>query len=228
MGLKVKFIKQLRNFQLALDFTCAPGHLLALVGPSGAGKTTTVRLVAGLDRPEGGTIAFKDQVWVDTAKKIFLPPQKQRVGYVFQDYPLFPHLTVYKNVAFACRDREQVKEILKLFAIWHLKDCFPQRLSGGERQRAALCQALAHQSQVLLMDEPFSALDVATRRWLRDELKSLKKELRRPILYVTHDLAEAAYLADDILPVVQRQRHPSWLNQPPINGAKAGLRRCSG
>ncbi|MDD3580673.1 MAG: ATP-binding cassette domain-containing protein [Desulfobacca sp.] len=223
MGLKVRLIKQLQHFELDLDFTCGAGQLLALVGPSGAGKTTTVRIVAGLDRPEAGTIRYQDQFWVDTAADIFLPPQQRRVGYVFQDFPLFPHLTVYKNVAFACQDGEQVENILRLLGIWHLKDCYPQRISGGERQRTALCQALAHQSQVLLLDEPFSALDVATRRRLREELKSLKHELARPILYVTHDLEEASYLADEVLPMVQGHRDQSWLSQQLYPGSGPAL-----
>ena len=211
MGLKVKIFKRLPGFDLEVSFSCSEGQLLALIGPSGAGKTTLVRIIAGLDRPNKGQIVYKGTVWLDTEKGIFWPPQKRKVGYVFQEYPLFPHLTIEKNVTFAATDKCQANELLKLFGIWHLRKRKPFEVSGGERQRAALAQALARKPKVLLLDEPFSALDVVTRKKLRKELKNLKGQLSLPILLVTHDLEEALSLADNLLPIQQGKIDQNWL-----------------
>ena len=124
-----------------------------------------------------GYISYNDKTWVDIDQGISLPTQKRRLGFVFQDYTLFPHLNVYKNVAFASVDESEVEGLLKLFEIWHLRDSMPHKISGGERQRCAICQNLARHPQVLLLDEPFSALDVAIRKKLREGLKNIKKDL---------------------------------------------------
>lgn len=222
MKLEVQIIKELPAFNINVSFECKSGELLALVGPSGAGKTTLMRIVAGLEKPDLGRIVFNGDTWIDSKKKIDLAPQKRGLGYVFQEYTLFPHLTVSKNVAFANRDRIKVAEILKRLDIWHLRHRKPHKLSGGERQRVALAQALAKEPKVLLLDEPFSALDILTRRKLRHELMEIKQEFKLPIIHVTHDLDEAEYLADALLPIVQGEVDKRWLEtQPGKNFKKA-------
>lgn len=212
MKLEVNISKKLSRFNLDISFSCFSGSLLALIGPSGAGKTTIVRSIAGLERPDRGFVACNGVVWSDTKRGIWLPPQQRKLGYVFQEYSLFPHLTVEKNVAFAADDPGEVKDLMELFGIGHLRGRKPHRISGGERQRVALAQALARKPRVLLLDEPFSALDVATRQKLREELKSLKGRLSVPVVLVTHDLNEARFLADEMLPIDQGKRAPEWLS----------------
>ncbi|HET8812698.1 MAG TPA: ATP-binding cassette domain-containing protein, partial [Gaiella sp.] len=145
----------LRAFRLHLSLEV--GSTLALVGPSGAGKTTVLRAVAGLVRPERGLIAVDDEVFFDADRGLELPPEGRRVGLVFQEYALFPHMTVRQNVEYA--RRHAADEYLERFRITHLEGARPQELSGGERQRVALARALARDPQVLLLDEPLSALD---------------------------------------------------------------------
>jgi len=183
-----------------------------MIGPSGGGKTSIIRMIAGLDRPARGSITFNDQVWFDSARRIHEKPQGRRLGYVFQDYTLFPHLTLYENAAFAAVDTREVDELFEMFSIGHLKKRRPHMVSGGERQRCAICQALARRPQLLLLDEPFSALDAMTRGVLREELKGLKRRFPFPVIYVTHDVNEALYLADVMLPVVKGRVDPGWLD----------------
>ena len=211
MALKIRIVKRLPEFVIDIDFSCEESKLLALIGPSGSGKTTIVRIIAGLDKPDEGEITYNGTVWVDTKKGIFLPPQKRQLGYVFQEYSLFPHLTVEENVAFAAKNDAKVEDFLQTLGVWHLRTRRIQRLSGGERQRVALAQALASDPKVLLLDEPFSALDVVTRGKLQQALKSLKGKLCLPIVHVTHDLEEAEILADKILPVEQGKLAGDWL-----------------
>jgi molybdate transport system ATP-binding protein len=213
MALEVRVAKTLPGFELEVSFTCGEGDLVVLTGPSGSGKTTLVRMIAGLVRPDRGTVRYNGDTWVDTEKGVFVPARKRGVGYVFQEYSLFPHLTVYRNVAFAAPDRHEVERLLRLFGIWHLRDSMPHRISGGERQRCAICQNLARAPRVLLLDEPFSALDVEMRRTLRRELKALKEDLSIPMVHVTHDLTEALFLGDHILPIVEGKPDPSWLRR---------------
>ncbi len=194
--LDVHIVKQRGHVRIDISFSCEEGRLLALTGPSGCGKTTIIRTLAGLERPDSGHISFKQRNWYNSTKQIFLQARRRKVGYVFQEHTLFPHLTVRKNIAFACRDEQRVTELLELLRIRHLEDSRPQQISGGERQRAALAQALASDPEVLLLDEPFSALDSLTRNRLRGELSNLKNRLRIPIILVTHDLDEARQLAD--------------------------------
>ena len=213
MELKVSVKKRLATFELDVDFSCSQDKLSVLVGPSGAGKTTIIRLIAGLSKPDEGTITFNGETWVDTRNKVFLPPQKRELGYVFQDYPLFPHLNVQRNVAFAAYDESCVEKFMKRFGIWHLRDRKVNTISGGERQRCAICQNLARSPRILLLDEPFSAIDAITRKNLRMELKQLIGELRIPIIHVTHDISEATQLGDELLPVVQGKIVPRWMFQ---------------
>jgi molybdate transport system ATP-binding protein len=216
MKLDVHIIKQLPHFDINIAFQCKSGELTALVGPSGAGKTTLMRIIAGLEKPDIGCITFNGDTWLHTKKQIDVAPQKRGLGYVFQEYTLFPHLTVFKNVAFATKDTKKVADLLKMLDVWHLKDRKPHKLSGGERQRIALAQALAKGPKVLLLDEPFSALDIVSRQKLRLELKKIKQEFNLPIVHITHDLEEAEYLADALLPIVQGQIDNQWLENQPM------------
>lgn len=210
--LQVAVRKQLDHYDLDVDFSCEAGSLTAIVGPSGAGKTTLIRIIAGLERPDSGRVCLGDNCWTDTDSGVFVHARKRRLGLVFQEYTLFPHLNVRKNVAFAASDPERVEKLMDLFGILHLADKRPSAISGGERQRAAFCQALAREPVLLLLDEPFSALDAGTRRSLRSELRDLKGELDIPVLHVTHDLEEAEYLGDSILAVDHGRVSPDWFN----------------
>jgi len=219
MGLRINLRKRLPHFDLRLDLACARGQLTAIVGPSGAGKSTLIRLVAGLETPDWGHIHLGGQTFFDKAAGINMPTRKRVVGMVFQDYPLFSHLSVAGNVAFSCPDRTKVDALLHRFGIPHLAQRKPEDISGGERQRAAMCQALARDPDILLLDEPFSALDAPTRADLRRELRHQARSLDIPVLLVTHDLHEAAELGDAIFPMTDGRYAPQWLDE-----AVAGLR----
>ena len=218
MELNISIKKKLPHFDLDVSFSCRKSRLLALVGPSGAGKTTIIRILAGLDRPDEGKITYNGEIWVDTDKKIFRSPQERHLGYVFQEYTLFPHLTVAKNVAISADDKEDVSSLLQRFNIRHLGDRKPDKISGGERQRCAICQAMARRPRLLLLDEPFSALDAVTRRNLREEVRKLKRELSIPVIHVTHDISEALYLGDDVLPMVNGKIVRKWMVQFMLKG----------
>jgi len=213
MALDIRISKRLHYFDMDLDLSCADGRMAVLIGPSGGGKTTLVRMLAGLTAPDEGRIVFHGETWFDSSRGINVKPQERRVGYVFQEFTLFPHLNLYENAAFAAEDRKEVDDLLELFGIGHLRRRKPHLVSGGERQRCALCQALARRPRMLLLDEPFSALDAVTRRGVREELKALKKKLDFPVLYVTHDIGEALFLADEILPIVDGRIDRAWLER---------------
>lgn len=185
----------LRAFRLEL--AAAVGReTFALVGPSGAGKTSALRTVAGLARPERGRIALAGRVLFDAAAGIDRPPEERRVGYVFQEYALFPHMSVEQNVAYA--GGRGTAELLDRFHLTPLAKAHPGELSGGERQRVGLARALARDPDVLLLDEPMSALDAHTRAGVRAELRRNLDDLDLPVLLVTHDFQDAAVLADRV------------------------------
>jgi len=214
MNLSICIRKRLPHFDLSVELTCPAEKMTVLIGPSGAGKTSLIRIIAGLERPDEGVIRFGSEIWTDTEQRIFLPPRKRRLGYVFQDYTLFPHLSLYDNAAFAAgKDKAGVHDLLERFGLWPLRNRRPDAVSGGERQRCALCQALACRPRLLLLDEPFSALDVFTRRDFRDELRRIKEDFSVPIIYVTHDITEALYLADEILPLVAGRIDRDWMQR---------------
>lgn len=191
---------------LNASFRCAPGELLALVGPSGSGKTTLLRTIAGLYQPQQGSVRCAGREWflAQSGQRHSLPPQARQIGMVFQDYALFPHLTALQNVQLAmghlprAQRFEQAAQWLSKVRLQGLEARYPSELSGGQRQRVALARALAREPQVLLLDEPFSAVDQVTRRRLQRELALLRQQISIPIILVTHDLEEATALADQI------------------------------
>jgi molybdate transport system ATP-binding protein len=185
----------LRSYELAVGLSIG-SETVALVGPSGAGKTTVLGAIAGLRTPGRGRIALGGTAWFDRAARVDLAPERRSVGLVFQEYALFPHMTVRANVAFGGPAR--VDELLERFGIAHLARVRPTTISGGERQRVALARALARNPGVLLLDEPLSALDAHTRVVVRGELEDLLAELALPTLLVTHDVRDAIALADRI------------------------------
>lgn len=213
MELKAVLIKKTRFFAINVELTCREGQTLALVGPSGSGKTTIIRMLAGLEKPDEGFIRYGDEVLFDSARGVNLSPQKRKLGYVFQDYSLFPHLTIYGNAAFAASDRREVESLMEFFGIASLGDRKPHEVSGGERQRCAVCQALARNPRLLLLDEPFSALDVVTRRLLRGELKKITEKRTSPVIYVTHDITEALFIGNTVLPIVDGIVDRNWMER---------------
>lgn len=192
------------DIRLTVAFAVASHRCLALAGPSGAGKTTILRLIAGTQRPDRAHIAFGEDVWVDTTARTWVPPERRRCGYVFQDYALFPHLSAWRNVAYGARThgrserRAAAIRLLDRFGLADRADARPHELSGGERQRVALARALAAEPAVLLLDEPLAALDPRTRASAARELAVTLRELGLPALLVTHDFSEAALLGDEI------------------------------
>jgi molybdate transport system ATP-binding protein len=200
-GISVKMSQQ-QPIPLAVDIECRAGELLALVGPSGSGKSTILRTIAGLHKPQTGFIRCDDEVWFDDQQSISIATQHRHIGFVFQDYALFPHLNALENVIVALGHlnrnarRARAKALLAQVNLKGLEHRMSDNLSGGQRQRVALARALAREPKVLLLDEPFSAVDQVTRRKLQQELVILRRNIKIPILLVTHDLDEAAMLAD--------------------------------
>lgn len=213
MTLHVNIQKKLEHFSLDVSLSCAPGTITAIVGPSGAGKSTLIRIISGLEHPDGGTISFNNTLWNDCAANLHITPQERCLSLVFQEFTLFPHLSVRKNISFAAVHQESIQGLLDRFNINHIAHCKPGSISGGERQRTAFCQALAREPVLLLLDEPFSALDIATRESLREKLIELKEDLNIPIIHITHDLEEAYYLADDIYVMENGKASSQWLEQ---------------
>ena len=187
--------------RLALDF--ARGPVACLFGPSGAGKTSVLRCLAGLDRPSAGRIEFDGRVWFDAAERTWVGPQARQVGYLPQGFALFPHLSVAGNIGYGVDGggalrRARVSEVVELLGLGGLEERRPHELSGGQRQRVALGRALARRPQLFLLDEPLSALDMPTREELRTELRRLLIELAVPTVMVTHDRSEALTMADQL------------------------------
>ena len=189
---------------LEARFACAPGEVLALVGPSGSGKSTILRIIAGLYRPREGRVSVDGEPWLDTARGIAIPPHRRAAGLVFQSYALFPHMTAIGNITAALESlptpdrRRRAEELLRLVNLGGLEDRRPAELSGGQQQRVAVARALAREPEVLLLDEPFSAVDRQTRERLYRELAVMRRRLSMPVVLVTHDLTEALMLADSL------------------------------
>jgi ABC-type sulfate/molybdate transport systems ATPase subunit len=199
--LRVEARTHLGALELDVALEVAAGECLALAGPSGAGKTSVLRVTAGLVRPEHGLVEAGGKAWLDTARGIDLPPERRSCGYVFQEYALFPQMRAWQNVAYPLRGserRERALALLERFGMRELADARPGTLSGGERQRVAVARALAREPEVLLLDEPLSALDARTRAGAARELGAVLRVAGVPTLLVTHDFAEAALLGDRV------------------------------
>ncbi|MFH0709444.1 MAG: ABC transporter ATP-binding protein [Pseudomonadota bacterium] len=186
------------------ELTINDGEFLTLFGPSGAGKTTLMRMISGLEKPDSGVIEVDGEMWFNSTKKINLPPQKRSIGFVFQDYALFPTMSVRENLLFAAdnaQQRSNVDELIELVELTQLSERLPSTLSGGQKQRVALARALVRRPKILLLDEPLSALDPSMRQKLQDELSLIHERLGVTTLLVSHDIAETVKLSDRLAQV---------------------------
>ncbi len=192
------------DFEMRLDWDVEPGQTLVLFGPSGAGKTTALRCLAGLLRPVAGRVEIAGQLVYDSAARLWIPAHRRRVGYLTQQYRLFPHLNLSRNIAYGLESsngqegQRRIGELLDIFQLRGLEERYPWELSGGQQQRAALARAIAAQPRLLLLDEPFSALDGGLRRALRQELRATLERNPVPVVLVTHDREEALSLGDEV------------------------------
>jgi len=202
--LKISVQKRFKGFFLDVEFS-SDAKVTALFAPSGSGKSLTLQAVAGLVKPDRGRIEVNGRLFFDSERGVNLPPQRRRVGYLFQDYALFPHMTVIDNVRFGSDDEKLVKELLKILEIEEIRDKFPSEISGGQKQRVALARALATRPNILLLDEPFSALHKELKLSLYREIKKIQELFGVPIILVSHDIDEVFELAD-FLVVMEKGR----------------------
>ena len=204
MGLSVKLKKVVNGFSLDAEWTIG-NELAVLFGYSGAGKSLTLQMIAGLISPDHGFIHLNERTFFDSASGKNLPPQERSCGYVFQDLALFPHMTIRENILYGAHGlskvyrEQQAANMLEKFRITGLENKYPSEISGGQKQRVALARALIRRPDVLLLDEPFSALDNPLRAEMQNFLKEIRREFPIPIVFVTHDILEAYSLADKII-----------------------------
>ncbi|MDY8137181.1 ATP-binding cassette domain-containing protein [Aquimarina sp. 2201CG5-10] len=193
---------------MVLDINCTitKGQLVSLYGISGAGKTSILRILAGLMNPDKGTILVHEQTWLDTTKKIQIPPQQRKIGYVFQEYALFPNMTIRKNLEFALKkgqDNHSIEELIDLMELGELQHRNPHTLSGGQKQRVALARALVQKPEILLLDEPLSALDVTMRNKLQDYILKVHRQYQLTTILVSHNIGEIIKLSDHMICIDQ-------------------------
>lgn len=197
MNLSVKIKKNLGDFVLDVAFETGEG-VLGLLGASGCGKSMTLKCIAGIEKPDEGRIVLNDRVLFDSGAGINVPPQKRGVGYLFQDYALFPNMTVTRNIMCGARDREKTAEYIRRFDLVGKEKLYPAQLSGGQKQRVALARMLAAEPEVILLDEPFTALDNFLKARMERELMSMLDEFKGPVVFVSHDRNESYRLTDTI------------------------------
>ena len=207
--LKVRLRAGDHVFQLDAGCRTPEGRFLGIRGASGSGKTTLLRCLAALCRPDEGSVTIGDDTWYDSRQGIFLPPQRRSVGFVFQDYALFPNMTVMGNVSYATGDRARAAELLDLTRLTAVARLFPAELSGGQRQRTALARALGRAPRLLLLDEPLSALDEDLRLSLGEELRRIQRETGLTTILVSHSAGELSRLCDEVFPIVDGRMRPS-------------------
>ena len=198
-SIDISFKRKAFNLNVKLDMLDI--DTTVLIGPSASGKSTLLRIIAGLETPQSGRIVYGDDIWFDSRYKINVSPQFRNIGYVFQEYALFEHMTVAENIAYALpveKHKDKINYWLQKVQLNDVANSYPKKLSGGQQQRVAIARALAQEPRILLMDEPFAALDFTLRKALQRELLSLLKEVKCPTLIVTHDINEARYLADKV------------------------------
>lgn len=194
------------EFTLALQMNIEQGEFISLFGQSGAGKTTLLRCLAGLEKPDSGSIKVNGESWFDSKTAFMLPARHRRAGYMFQDYALFPNMTVRGNLEFALRpgaNSRRVAELIELMGLGELQQRKPDTLSGGQKQRVALARALAAEPQLLLLDEPFSALDHAIRVRLQDEVMRMQRHFDLTTVMVSHDISEVYKLSQRVMVIEQ-------------------------
>lgn len=187
---------------LNLDFEIKENEFVTLYGASGSGKTTTLRILSGLSEPDKGIISVHNQTWFDTDKKIQLPPQKRKIAYVFQDYALFPNMSVKENLSYALekgQDKTIIEELLALMELEQLQHQKPAQLSGGQKQRVALARSLVRQPDILLLDEPLSAVDHEMRVKLQDYIIRVHRKYKLTTILVSHDIAEIYKMSDKVI-----------------------------
>ena len=212
-GLQATLVKKLASYTLSVSINCLPGETVVITGPSGSGKTTILRCLAGLEGLDGGQVYFQGRCWNNATTGVRATPQAREIGFLSQEYSLFPHMTLAENVLFAMGHPENPLALLDSLGIGHLHNKYPQQISGGERQRAALCQTLARRPRLLLLDEPFSALDIENRHALRQKLLTIQKQWLLPIIQVTHDLVEALAVSAHVVSVRDGSEDIAWLEK---------------
>ncbi|MCR5102044.1 MAG: ATP-binding cassette domain-containing protein [Butyrivibrio sp.] len=197
MGLSVNIKKKTGDFFLDVSFE-TENSVLGLLGASGCGKSMTLKCIAGVEKPDEGRIVLNDRVLFDSEKGINLPPQKRKVGYLFQDYALFPNMTVLQNVKCGSKDLGKAKEYIKKYALEGTEDLYPDQLSGGQKQRVALARMLSSNPETILLDEPFTALDNFLKARLERQIMEVIEDVKAPIIFVSHDRNEVYRLTDTI------------------------------